>query len=222
MPESETSEVGPSRIWKRAISVALCFHLFAICVGPFGFSSVMESGEPSTPVVAVIDYVRPYIDPLYLNHGYAFFAPDPGPAYLVHYRLEFDDGRSPEEGWLPDREQHWPRLLYHRHFMLSEQLNSNFTFPEPPPDFPPEVEIDPQVHRNNKAIWRVRRKIYEEHWGSFEKHLKHLTGASRVRLERVEHALISPYQYLVKGRRLTDKDLYLPVPENPSLEEPMP
>ena len=35
---------------------------------------------------------RPYLEAAYLDHGYAFFAPDPGPSHLVRYELEFDDG----------------------------------------------------------------------------------------------------------------------------------
>ena len=64
---------------------------------------------------------RPYLELLYLNHGYKFFAPDPGrSSRLIRYELELPDGTT-VEGIFPDRERYWPRLRYHRHFMLSEK-----------------------------------------------------------------------------------------------------
>ena len=65
-----------------------------------------------------------YLDVAYLNHGYGFFAPDPGPSHLIHYTIEFDSGET-LTGTFPDREAYWPRLRYHRHFMLAEQLGLN-------------------------------------------------------------------------------------------------
>ena len=37
-----------------------------------------------------------------LTHGYAFFAPNPGPNHLVDYTVEFDDGRPAEKGRFPN------------------------------------------------------------------------------------------------------------------------
>ncbi len=66
---------------------------------------------------------RPYLQAAYLNHGYHFFAPEPGPSHLVRYEVELADG-SRQSGFFPDRTRHRPRLLYHRYFMLSEHLNA--------------------------------------------------------------------------------------------------
>src|SRR5262249_39244000 len=33
---------------------------------------------------------RPYLQFMYLNNAYHFYAPDPGPAYLIWFRLEYD------------------------------------------------------------------------------------------------------------------------------------
>jgi hypothetical protein len=71
-------------------------------------------------IPAVASFFGPYLDATYLNHGYHFFAPDPGPAALIRYTGERADG-TPFEGTFPTLDEQWPRLLYHRHFMLTEQ-----------------------------------------------------------------------------------------------------
>lgn len=64
---------------------------------------------------------RWYLNALYLNHGYSFFAPDPGPSLVMEYEVQRKDGSTIRRGRLPDVERHWPRLLYHRYFMLTSQ-----------------------------------------------------------------------------------------------------
>ena len=66
----------------------------------------------------LLQKLEPYLDACYLNHGYNFFAPDPGVSLLIRYTIEREDG-SPYEGTFPDVRKQWPRLRYHRHFMLS-------------------------------------------------------------------------------------------------------
>jgi hypothetical protein len=62
-----------------------------------------------------------YLDALYLNQGHSFFAPEVGPGHLIRYELLDQSGRVLETGELPSRKNHWPRLRYHRHFMLADQ-----------------------------------------------------------------------------------------------------
>jgi hypothetical protein len=107
---------------RRAISVWLAFHVAAIIVAP-------ASVRPSSPLVdAVWLLFHPYLQLLYLNNGYHFFAPEPGESNLLAYTATREDG-TVIEGRIPNR-QIVPRLLYHRHFMLTEQMNSG----------PPELE----------------------------------------------------------------------------------
>ena len=58
---------------------------------------------------------------LYLNQGHSFFAPEVGPGHIIRYELFDQSGRVVEQGELPNRKEHWPRLRYHRHFMLADQ-----------------------------------------------------------------------------------------------------
>lgn len=98
------------------VSLLLALHLLAIVIAPLAMT-------PSSPLlIAMWSGFRPYLDTLYLNHGFHFFAPDPGPSHLIRYQLEFADGTR-REGVFPDPQEHAPRLLYHRHFMLSEFAN---------------------------------------------------------------------------------------------------
>src|SRR5437867_3482165 len=108
----------PSRLSKKLrwlISSLLIFHFLAIVVSPM-------SVPPSSAFWDDAWWIfRPYLQLMYLNHGYKYFAPEPGPSTLLAYTLEFEDGSTRQET-IPNRNIH-PRLLYHRHFMLSEFLN---------------------------------------------------------------------------------------------------
>ncbi len=149
-------------------------------------------------------WLRPYIDVMYLNHGYAFFAPNPGSSYLLRARLEYADGRSPVELTLPDRQRHWPRLLYHRHFMLSEHLNAAFAPAEPPP----EIGSD----RQQVEDWRFVRSMYEARRAAIERYLLTRDEADQVTLEQIEHRLLDPAE-VISSRRLDDPETYLVLPE---------
>ncbi len=104
------------------VSLLLLIHITAVFIAPFTFASSSGPGSASPFAVGLMNALRAYIDAVYLDHGYFFFAPNPGPSHLVRCRLEYEAGREAEESTFPDRQRHWPRLLYHRHFMLSESL----------------------------------------------------------------------------------------------------
>jgi hypothetical protein len=109
---------GLSTHWRVAISALIVFHLAAVFTGPWSFAPLHSRLADD-----VFRALRPYIEALALGNGYRFFAPEPGPSHLLHYEMQFADG-SRREGTIPDLKTEWPRLLYHRHFMLSEFLNS--------------------------------------------------------------------------------------------------
>jgi hypothetical protein len=98
------------------VNLWLVFHLAAIMLAP---ASV---GPSSELVRAAWTVCRPYLQLLYLNHGYHYFAPEPGPSTLVAFTARGDSGLL-AQGRIPDR-QIKPRLLYHRYFMLTEHLNT--------------------------------------------------------------------------------------------------
>ena len=148
------SDVPQSGLRRKAfllLNVFLAFHLFAIIICP-------ASVEPSSPLVrAGFRFVSPYLFALYLDHGFHYFVPDPGASTLVSYSLEFPDG-STKTGRFPSHST-YPRLLYHRFFMLSEFLGNG-----------PE-ELTPLLER------------------AFARNLCRETGATKVTLTRVVHEL---------------------------------
>jgi hypothetical protein len=165
------------------VSAALVCHLIGLLVGPL-------SSPPSILGARLQSIYGPYLAAAYLNHGYKFFGPDPGPSHLVRYVVEMADGER-IEGTFPDRKTHWPRLLYHRHFMLSEFLvglagpwDPQFDWDRQPLSPPQEAYLDSYAH-----------------------HLLAKYGAKRVTLYLVEHRLATP-QEVVDGMRLEDSRLY--------------
>jgi hypothetical protein len=159
-----------SAMLRLAASAALLWHLSAVLVGPF-------STPPTIPAEFMRPVFRAYISALDIDHAYKFFAPDPGPSHVLRYVLEMSDGGK-QEGQLPDRVAHWPRLLYHRHFMLSEFIHDGrpseaWTAEQPPADFqiPPHLDV------------YIR---------SYANHLLKTTGAQRVSLYYQLHEIPPP------------------------------
>ena len=117
-----------SAISRFLLSGLFVVHLTGVFVAPLTSSISTALGRlpdelrpQRTATPWLLNVLQPYLDIAYLNHGYGFFAPDPGPSHLIRYTVEWSDGRT-IHGQLPDRNRHWPRLLYHRHFMLAEQV----------------------------------------------------------------------------------------------------
>ena len=168
-----------SRRTRWIVSVLLLWHLSAIVVGP-------AAVDPSSGLMSsVFEVYRPYLDGLYLNHGYHFFAPEPGPSHLIRYELAFADG-SQKTGLFPHKTEHQPRLLYHRHFMLSEHA-SQFAEPGTPPE------------------------LLQAFSRSYSAHLLTEHHAQQVKLILVRHLFPQPEQVLA-GMTLTDKSLYFERP----------
>ena len=82
---------------------------------------------------------------------------------------------STRQGSIPDRDADWPRLLYHRRFMISEKIAALV----PPPDAPDEVR------RQSRGDWQP---LVRDVAG----HLLHRHGGSQVTLRLIEHYLPAP------------------------------
>lgn len=204
--QDTTAQVGWSRRTKLVVSALVAFHVAAVFMAPFRFSTTAGPGSPVSPFAqSLMSYFEPYVQALFLDHGYAFFAPDPGPSNLVRYEAHFSDGRETIVGVFPDLKRHWPRLLYHRHFMLSEQLNMQFMPLEPPP----EIRGIPGAEAN----WAMDRQPYQQKWDAFVAHLKHVHGAERVVMTRVQHGLATVPE-VREGMKLDDPSLYRDLSEH--------
>lgn len=183
---SANAGVVATKAWsptaKLVVSALVALHLAAVFIAPMSFAV-----RPGSPAIDPLrDAFRPYIQAMFLDHGYAFFAPDPGPSHLVEYKLSFADGRESETGRFPDVKQHVPRLLYHRHFMLSESLQSYYV-----PATAPRVERESEDYRR----WRGARDDYNALRDSYAKHLAHEHQAESARVHRIRHDFLPPGQF---------------------------
>jgi hypothetical protein len=186
--------------------------------------------------------VRGYGEFMYLDHGYAFFAPEPGPSHLIRATVVPPGGQSLEQGseqgseqgaaqkeaapsvegdagvvrFFPDRVDQWPRLLYHRHFMLAEFLNTVY---HPPGEPPLEIRNDAVASRD----WRMSRARYEAVRDSIVRCLNKKYPGMGVTVDRIEHRQPGLPEFMRDGVKLDAPQLYLvleDVAPQPSAPEP--
>jgi hypothetical protein len=192
-------------------------QIWAVVGRPIEFATQGPTGT-SPAASAFYRPIRTYSEFSHLSHGYAFFAPDPGPSHLIRVNFESSDPDQPTEIMFPDRKQQWPRLLYHRHFMLTEFLHQSFS----PREIPPPLAEDPAFRQR----WQLDRARFVAILGSMENHLEKKTGAEEVRITRLEHQLIGLPEFLAGQRRLDDPSLYIeltePFGESPLNDNPIP
>jgi len=154
---------------RLVVSLALVAYLAAVIVPPL-------AGPPpaSDLAMAALQPLRPLVGSLFLGHGYRFFAPNPGPGHSIQWTMRMADG-STQRGSIPDRNADWPRLLYHRRFMISEKIAALV----PPPDAPADVR------QQSRGDWQPLVK-------DIAGHLLHRHGGTQVTLEMTEHYLPEP------------------------------
>ena len=190
-PVSGKSGASASRVHARAwlqrfLSAAIAYHLLAVFVGAW------IGSPPTSPFAeAVARPFRSYISVADLNHGYRFFAPNPGPSHLFRYRLTFGDG-STHQSQFPNRGEQWPRLFYHRHFMLSENLNV----------LRPNVAPVEQSNDRNQAMQRFAALAR-----SYASHLLRTHNSQRIDWEFLRHYQPSPAE-VADGRSPEDEEYY--------------
>jgi hypothetical protein len=125
---------GPLVRW--LVSLLVVLHLAAVVSAPWNLATAdalppgygfqqpppPESIVWQKPVVPrrLHKFFHDYLNLLYLNHGYEFFAPDPAGTHVIDYQVTPPDGQL-RKGRFPSHDEQWPRLLYHRHMMLAEQ-----------------------------------------------------------------------------------------------------
>lgn len=188
-----------SRRTKWAISVLVLGHLMAVVLPPLSFQTRGPLGV-SPSVASVLGWFEPYSQLLYIDRGYAFFAPDPGPSHLVQAAITDSQGQL-KEVMFPDRSEQWPRLLYHRHFMLTEFLEEIYEPPGPPSEL---IEIDPV----QAEYWKSRRTRYEYVRQSYVDHLRAVHPNSEVAIRRIEHRIPEILEFQNRPIELTDESLY--------------
>lgn len=160
--------VAFSTATRTVLSLLIALHLAAVFLGPFA-TPVNQNG--SRPLARQLSgWLGRYAEAAYLNNGYKFFAPNPGPSHVIRYVAVLPDGSQVEQTF-PDPERHWPRLFYHRHFMLTEKL-----------PFPPPEGQEDREHPFSKAL--------REEWSkSYARRILDKHGAEKVILFHRQHYL---------------------------------
>ena len=208
-------------------SVLIIGHLWAVFGPPLDFQTRGALGASSF-VDATLKPLRNYSQTIYTDRGYAFFGPDPGPSNLIQVRTA--DG---EEFFIPNHDRYWPRLRYHRHFMLSEFFAS--IYQPPPPVFGVEQAAQMNRREGGEAVrlrreviarWTHDRRRYEAARSSMVRHLKNVTGGD-VSIRRVRHRLPDWVAFAEQPIPLSDQRLYEvmfdeppPVAGSPALGSP--
>jgi hypothetical protein len=167
------------------LTLVILVYLAGVIVAPL-------SGPPPASELsqAILQPFRPLLGALYLGHGYRFFAPDPGPGHTIRWTISMPGG-TVKAGQTPDAQTDWPRLLYHRRFMVAEKISGLV----PPVDAPPEIRA------RARADWLPLIK-------SVAGNLLRSHGGDRITLEMVEHYLPGPEE-VAEGR--TGPDLVTPL-----------
>jgi hypothetical protein len=210
MSTSDSPPKDWSRRAKLIVSGIVILQLMAVFAEPFHFftrSPVRGSSQAARPLR---EGMKPYVDFAYLNHGYFFFAPEPGPSHLIQASMKMPDGTTPTLRY-PDKYAQWPRLLYHRHFMLAEFLNQLHV---PPVD----AAVAKQMPETEVNEWAEGRKRYEMVRQSMENHLKARYGATEASIERMEHILPGSTEVLEQGLPINDPRFYVILPDAPPSE----
>jgi hypothetical protein len=172
-----------------------------------GYLAVVWLGPLSNPVGSefltrpLARWVAPIHRSLFLGHGYRFFGPDPGPSHLLVYRIVNAEGDLVEYRF-PDRDTIWPRLLYHRWFMLSETLYQELNFTIDQQSFEEtQAELSRQIealqfnrrHRLARRIQRERQRIETDYRNARTRIEKLLAAIGATLMERHQGTSIEMY-----------------------------
>jgi hypothetical protein len=200
--------------WKLPISLLLVLHLLAVVAEPFSLFTRGANG-PSAAASPIRGSLAPYVEFAYLDHGYFFFAPNPAPSHLLECSLKSASGEQSRLR-LPDLRAQWPRLLYHRHFMLAEFLHQLH--------FEPITEQDIANTPNKDLLnaWRTDRARFEMVRDSMIKHLKHRYAVDSAEIFRLEHRLPSDVEVFRDKLSINDERLYVVLPDSSLMAPPTP
>lgn len=161
------------RIGFLLINAWLVFHLVGVFLPAF-------SVPPSPAIVRDLYWsIRFYPQAIYMDHGYHFFGPDPGDSTLLRYVAKTAAGET-IRGTYPDKNI-FPRLRYHRHFMLTEAI--------------------PRIADYDAELATLQAQSYAER--ILKQH-----HAESIRLFRVTHRLTNADRFLAGGR-LDDPETYV-------------
>ncbi len=191
---------------QTVLLVAFLIHFLGVLSEPLRFFSRSEV-RTGPEFTALGEIMKPYSQWLYMNHGYFFFAPNPGPGHLIQCSSNTSPlstteatSENPNNSFrLPNRDENWPRLLYHRYFMLSEFYASRFA----------PVQVSAELKKDVEFMqrWASEKDLYDQIQSSIVSSLKHSRNKENIEIRRVERLLPDSQQVLKEGWVLNDPRL---------------
>lgn len=168
-------------------------------------------------------FYRPYLEFMYLNNAYHFYSPDPGPASLLWFRIEYADSTA---RWvkLLNREDYPFTVSYQRRLSLAESTNQ---LQPSPPNF--ELRLRYRVEAGNQRgiklhpevapVFQFREPNFYSKWmlRSYARHVAytypHLekpdTQVTAVKIYRIVHSIPLAKDF-ANDQDPLDETLYLP------------
>jgi hypothetical protein len=218
-----TPDETPPSSWsvraRLVASVLIALHLAAVVAAPL--AGPPPSSELERAFGSLFEW---YQQAAFINHGYRFFAPDPGPGQVVRVEYDLPDGTSRSETF-PDRAI-WPRLYYHRHLILAAYLADVTRVPDDRRPLDEELTAMKAAAARLRAADRLaaaadieaeivlRQRVYEMAilrkralLRGLADHLLRESGARRVRFFAGERAIPAPWQ-VHAGVPLNDPQFY--------------
>lgn len=204
----------PSILQRIFISALVVFHFAGV------FSAI--TSPPPQPAISNWGWVilfRPHLVFCYTNNAYQFYSPDPGPASLLWFLVEFEDGkktwykmpRKPESRLDPMAVEFFRRLS------LTEAVNQNLSIPGPPAAAVDRrrLRTDIPLHPGMETAdqYRLPQELARRILSSYARHLSNAYGAhgpvKSIKIYRVLHRMLDPHQFAA-GEDPFDPVTYLP------------
>jgi hypothetical protein len=214
----------PSQARRFLISLLILYHFGGI------FTAVLSVKPPNAPPMWLANQLwvhvyQPYVQFLYVNNAYHFYSPDPGPPTMLWAHLKYADGTT-EWTKFPDRQNSPVPMHYQRMLAMTESTNNVAVLPDvlfqlrqkhredamtahklqipPHPFVLPNLQLQvPNEYSKVMVASYARHLARENPW-------KNSPGNKlvRLRLYRVKHEIISPYD-VATGHSPLEKKHYL-------------
>jgi hypothetical protein len=218
----------PSWMRRLAVSLLIVVHFGGILTA---VTSVPPPGAPAPWLATQLwtHFYRPYLQFVYLNNAYHFYSPEPGPAVLLWFHIEYADGSS---HWLkvPDYQRDFkdPMLFeYYRRLPIAQNVNQVAPVQNVSPESlrsrtiagawlglpsPEELTVYlPGVPQYQPPGGNAPRLLesYARYVAKTAPAVDTTSGVRGVKVYRVVHAIVQPGPY-AQGMDPRDHTLYLP------------
>ncbi len=215
----------PSLARRVVLTFLVLFHFVGILTA---VTSVAFPGSPSpwTTIQLWTRVYRPYLQFMYLNNAYHFYSPEPGPATLLWFRVEYAD-KSSRWVTVPDRKAVATQLEYQRRLALTESANVILPQSTQPMDdliysrqvagelHRPKIPLRPEIpmalqYREPSPYSKNMTASYARHVARSYPHPEAPeTPVESVKVYRVVHSILPASEY-GQGSHWLDPVWYLP------------